>query len=156
MDYYTASQFDPDVSVGYLAKRVFQLSVAGLEPMFAEEGVTFTHWLAMVSLHFGRADTCADLARDLMHDKGATTRLIDTLEGKGWVRRERDSGDRRVSRLSLTDEGQRIARQCRDRVVDCWNEWLADWKREDVDQLIGLLQRLRGEMQERVAGEMVA
>lgn len=156
MAYYTAATFEPDTSVGYLAKRVFQLSAAGLEPMFAEEGTTLTQWSALVSLHYGRADTCAELARDLVHDKGATTRLIDSLEAKGWVRRERDSDDRRVSRLSLTEAGERVAQHCRARVVACWNEWLADWSRSDVDQLLMLLQRLRGDLQAQVLGEVAA
>ncbi len=32
--------------------------------------------------------------------------LVDDLEGRGWIRRERDANDRRVNVISLTDEGR--------------------------------------------------
>ena len=47
------------------------------------------------------------LARDLAHDKGAMTRMIDTLEDKGLVERERDPDDR------LAFEVDRLHRSCR-------------------------------------------
>lgn len=147
MPFYSEADFSPDCSIGYLARRAFQLSSSGLEPVFAPEGITLTQWSALVSIHFDRGNTCADLARDLAHDKGATTRIVDTLVERGWVTRRRHPDDRRVVNLSLTADGEAVARHCRARVIEQWNRWLADWSRDDAGELVRLLQKLRATLQ---------
>jgi DNA-binding MarR family transcriptional regulator len=149
MDYYSESNFHPETSIGYLIRRSEQLGTAQLEPIFAAAGITKTQWSALVALHFKRASTCAEVARDLCHDKGATTRLVDTLEERGWVVRDRDAGeDRRVVRLALTPTGEKIAGEVRDAVVRVWNVWLKDWEEKDILDLTRLLQRLRDTLQQ--------
>lgn len=148
MAFYTESNFHPESSIGYLIRRSEQLGTVALEPIFAAAGITKTQWSALVALHYNRATTCAEVARDLGHDKGATTRLVDTLEERGWVLRDRDGGeDRRVVRLTLTPAGERIAGEVRDAVVRVWNIWLQDWDERDILDLTRLLQRLRDTLQ---------
>lgn len=151
MAFYSASDFGPDTSVGYLARRVHQIGTTALEPMFAEVGITGIQWSALVSLWFGRGTTCAELARDLGHDKGAMTRLVDTLEERGFVTRERSSDDRRIINLSLTAEGRAMALQGRTRVIECWNAWLGDWDHAEIETLIALMQKLRGTLETATA-----
>ena len=151
MGFYSDSDFIPDCSLGYLARRVFQLSQVGLEPVFAPEGITLTQWSALVSIYFDRGNTCTELARDIAMDKGATTRLVDTLAEKGWLERHRDPDDRRIISLSLTADGEEVAKRCRIKVIDCWNEWLKDWKKQDIADLVRLLQQLRDTLNEVVA-----
>ena len=147
MGFYSDADFFPDNSIGFLCKRVHQLAQAGLEPAFAEEGLTFVQWHALISIHFERGTTSAALARDLAYDKGATTRLIDALEARGWVRRSREHEDRRLVALRLTDEGARVAHRCRARVLEAWNGWLAAWPDADIADTIATLQRLRATME---------
>lgn len=143
MTFYSDSDFRPDCSIGYLIRRAHQLGGAAMEPVFAAEGLTGMQWSALVSIWFKRGETAAELARDLGHDKGAMTRLVDAVEERGWVTRERTGDDRRRIILRLTPEGEALALRCKKRVLACWNEWLADWPREEIEQLIGLLQKLR-------------
>lgn len=147
MAFYADADFLPDTSIGYLCKRVHQLAQAGLEPVFAAEGLTFVQWHALLSIYFGRGRTSAALSRDLAYDKGATTRLIDVLEARGWVVRSREHDDRRLVALRLTDAGNRVAHGCRARVMAAWNGWLADWPEADVTETIATLQRLRAVME---------
>jgi DNA-binding MarR family transcriptional regulator len=151
MAFYSESYFEPDCSIGYLARRAFQLSSLGLDPVFEPEAITLTQWSALVSIHFDRGNTCAELARDLAHDKGATTRLVDTLVDKNWVTRTRHPDDRRVINLALTAAGEEVARRCRSRVIDCWNEWLIDWEPTEAAELVRLLQKLRDTLHQRIA-----
>lgn len=143
MDYYSTDDFEPDSSIGYLARRTYQIGSTALEPMFAEEGLTGVQWSALVSIWFERGTTCAALARDLNHDKGAMTRLVDTLEHQGWVTRVRDTEDRRIINLTLTAAGEAITGRCRARVIAYWNAVLKDWDKAEVAALIALLQKLR-------------
>lgn len=143
MAFYTDANFFPDQSIGYLVRVCHQLGSANLDELFADEGLTHVQWSALISIYFGRGETCAALARDLAHDKGAMTRMIDALEARGWVARQRDAADRRLNNLSLTAEGEAVAHRCRAKLIDCWNGWLADWDAAEIDALIVQLQKLR-------------
>jgi DNA-binding MarR family transcriptional regulator len=63
------------------------------------------------------------------------------------VARERAPGDRRCINLALTDDGVAVAMRCKRRVIARWNDWLVDWREEDVEMLIALLSRLRGTLE---------
>ena len=143
MAFYDQAGFEPERSIGYLIRLIAQATQARTEPVLAAEGLTLTQWQVLLSLHFGRGPTGAALARDLAHDKGAMTRIIDALAERGWLTRERDSGDRRAVRLALTPEGQAVMERGRERVLACWNGWLAGMPEADVGTLIATLQRLR-------------
>lgn len=139
--------YDPERSVGYLTKRVFQLARIGLEPLFADEEVTHVQWSALMALHYGIGGTAAELARHLCHDAGATTRTVDTLEERGLIARSRCTEDRRMVRLSLTDEGRIVTDRCKIKVLAQWDEWLADWSPEEIDRFVGDLLRLRNTLE---------
>jgi len=151
MAFYSTDDFEPDCALGYLARRVHQAGQVALEPMFAEEGLTGIQWSALMSIWFERGSTSAEIARDLAHDKGAMTRLIDTLEQRGWVTRVRDSGDRRIINLALTDEGRALGMRCKLRVIAYWNALLKDWDEDETQTLIALLQKLRATMESATA-----
>jgi DNA-binding MarR family transcriptional regulator len=143
MGFYTDSDFTPDCSIGYLVRRVHQLGGVRIEGIFAAEGLTAMQWQALVAIWSGRGSTAAELARDLGHDKGAMTRLVDAMEHSGWITRERTAEDRRCINLVLTTEGEAVAMRCKHQVLACWNEWLADWEPREVETMIALLQKLR-------------
>lgn len=148
MAFYSDANFFPDQSIGYLVRVCHQLGSANFDAVFAAEGLTHVQWSALASIYFRRGETCAALARDLAHDKGAMTRMIDALEAKGWVERQRDRGDRRLNNLSLTPAGVAVAQRCREGLIDCWNAWLAGWDDAEVATLVAQLQKLRGSLEE--------
>jgi len=148
MAFYSDSNFHPENSIGYLIRRSEQLGTSALEPVFVAHDITKTQWSALVALHFDRASTCAEIARDLGHDKGATTRLVDTLEERGWVTRAREDEDRRLVRVALTPAGDAIAATVRDAVIAVWNDWLKEWKESDIVELTRLLAQLRATLQQ--------
>lgn len=151
MGYYSDIDYRPDSSVGFLCKRIDQLTQVGLQEVFAREGLTNVQWHALISIFFERGTTSAALARDLSYDKGATTRLIDQLEARGWVVRAREHDDRRLVALKLTEEGKAVALRARLGVIEAWNDWLGDWSHEDVAQTVATLQRLRRTLEGAVA-----
>ena len=148
MGFYSESNFDPENSMGYLVRRSEQLGTQALEAVFAAADITKTQWSALVAIHFNRAGTCAELARDLGHDKGATTRLVDTLEERGWITRSRGEEDRRQVKLALTPAGHAVAADVRETVIRRWNDWLGDWPEDDILTAIRLRRRLRDTLQQ--------
>lgn len=140
--YYRTNTFKARKSVGYLIRRLNNLTMPHAEARFADQELTFTHWIALISLRDGISSTSSDIARHLGHDTGATTRLVDQLEARGLVARCRDEADRRVVNLSLTDTGRSVATELMPRTVGFWNDMLADFTAAEATLLVELLTRL--------------
>ncbi|MGE5652597.1 MarR family winged helix-turn-helix transcriptional regulator [Noviherbaspirillum sp. UKPF54] len=95
-----------------------------------------------LKLLHGQARTAADLARELLADTGAMTRMLDRLEEKGFIQRVRSCADRRVIEVSLTDKGQQLADQMTQVVVDTLNHHLRGFTEAEIDQFKDFLRRM--------------
>ena len=146
--FYHIDTFKPRISVGYLLRHTSKLCGARIETMFDDADVSFTQWIALALIHGEIADTCSRLARDIGHNTGAMTRVLDQLVERGLVRRERDELDRRVSKLILTSDGEATVRRLAVKVVDYWNDLLADFERHEIETVIDVLTRLSARMEQ--------
>ena len=90
----------------------------------------------------GHADTAADLAREMMTDAGAMTRMLDRLEGKGFLERKRSSEDRRIVKVVLTDKGKELADQMVQVAVDVLNQHLSGFTEAELVQFKDFLRRM--------------
>jgi DNA-binding MarR family transcriptional regulator len=139
--HYKAETYRAKSSVGYLVKRANALLVEGHEPALAEHGFTFTQWVVMMLLRDGLAPNAKDLCAQLRHDSGAVTRVLDQLEARALVRRERSQDDRREVKLCLTDAGYRMVESLIPTVVDKLNFVLRDFSSAEVSELTRLLTK---------------
>jgi DNA-binding MarR family transcriptional regulator len=64
--------------------------------------------LAIMRALWHAPKTISDLSRSFMCDPSTLVPVIDALEGKGYLSRQRDPRDRRRNPLSLTSDGQEI------------------------------------------------
>lgn len=154
--YFRADNFSCHQSLGYLTRRVQNLTTPHAEAIFADQDLTFTQWIALMGLREGVAETSADLARHLNHDTGATTRLVDQLEERGFVKRQRSKSDRRVVKLALTPQGRAVAKMHVPPIVDFWNRMTDELSQQEIKQLIGLTTRLIRRLEAEPLHEPVA
>jgi len=140
--HYSADSFHLQDSIGYLMKRTQHLMRDRIEQVFASQGITFQQWIVLMHVRDGLAITIAGLCEELRHDSGAMTRLIDQLEERGFVERQRQSADRRVVNLALTPAGRKMVNSLVPLTVDALNWSLEGFTKADVQQLKSLLHRL--------------
>ena len=140
--FYSRENFTPKTSIGYLLRRVYKLSHQQIDEAFGDESISMTQWIVLILLRQGLATTCRDLCRNMDHDRGAMTRLIDQLEERGLVIRLRDDVDRRVSNLQLTEAGEALMDDRTGVVMDVWNNLLADFEPAEIVQLLATLTKL--------------
>jgi DNA-binding MarR family transcriptional regulator len=95
-----------------------------------------------MALREWRTSTSAEMARNICHDAGSLTRILDQLEARGLIARLRSDADRRVVTLTLTPQGAEMMERLMPRVVDFWNTLLGDFNHAEIKSLIGLLTRL--------------
>jgi DNA-binding MarR family transcriptional regulator len=91
-----------------LSKARHQLH-ADMDGALAGTGVSGTHIGPLLLLSTGLARSSVELSKLLGFNSGFITRVVDALEKQGLVRRDRNSPDRRVINLTLTDAGRNLA-----------------------------------------------
>jgi DNA-binding MarR family transcriptional regulator len=140
--YYHPQTYLSRDSVGYLVRRLYTLLLARFEGALAQADFTLTQWIVLIQVRDGLARTASDIASDLGHDSGALTRVVDQLERRGYLQRNRSAKDRRVVELRLTAAGRAIIDQLLPLVVDHTNAALAPLSKSEFVQLRSYLVRL--------------
>lgn len=140
--YYKADAFIPERSIGYLTKRCSVMLTDLVQDAFSERGIPFTQWLVLMKLRRTAPLSIGHLARELGHDQGALTRVIDSLVEAKMVDRRRNVLDRRSVELRLTSRGTRYVESQLPIALEALNSALGVFTLEEVDQLIDLLGRL--------------
>ena len=140
--FYRAERYCSEDSVGYLMRRLMLSLINEVDRRLAQHDLTHAQWAPMLRLRFNGPMSSAALARELAMDGGAMTRLLDRLEAKSLVRRERSSEDRRVVNLVLTDEGRAMAAQVPPVLADVLNGHLAGFSDDEWRQLLSFLTRM--------------
>ncbi|HWK51487.1 MAG TPA: MarR family winged helix-turn-helix transcriptional regulator [Steroidobacter sp.] len=146
--HYRPDSFHLRDSIGYLVKRSQRLMQDRIEGLFEQQGFTLQQWVVLMYLRDGLAVTIADICRDLHHDSGAMTRLVDQLEARKLIERRRKADDRRVVELSLTDAGAEVLDTLVPTACDALNTSLDGFTREEVKMLQSMLRRLIGRLEE--------
>ena len=100
------------VAFGAVAITTRAIATVGLE-------LTFAQWRVLVVVG-GSADgaTVTEIASRLGAEISPVSRLVTRLARRGLVDARKDANDRRVTRVTITDDGLEIGRaSCRERVL---------------------------------------
>lgn len=71
----------------------------------AHLGLSMPRWRVLLLLHQSGELSQKELAQRLRMDPGALTRQLKTIEQQGWVVRQHDPADNRLTNVALTDAG---------------------------------------------------
>lgn len=92
--------------------------------------------------------TQSDLAAHAGRDRGQVARLIGGLKDKGLLLAVPDEADRRVWRLSLSERAQAMHQVTQQRQATLASVATRGMSDQEVQQLMGLLQRVRENLQQ--------
>lgn len=142
MNHYFDELFWPGQSVVFALSKARRLLTAEMDVALSGTGVTSSQVGALLLLSRERTHTSAGLSRLLGIDPGFVTRLVDQLERQGLVRRARDSSDRRVVSLALTEAGRDAATRIAEIAPAMLNRRLSGFTPSEFATLCGLLNKL--------------
>jgi DNA-binding MarR family transcriptional regulator len=78
------------------------------KPILEQLGLTYTQYIAIVSLWEQDNQTVSGLGEKLFLESNTLTPILKKLEAMGYLRRQRDPADERQVKVSLTDAGRRL------------------------------------------------
>lgn len=145
--HYEVRTFTSAESIGYLLKLAHALMHDAAASAFDGHDLSFIQWLVLLKLREG-VNTASELCQIMWHDTGALTRLLDQLEERGYVGRQRSTKDRRVVQLQLTAAGRRKTTELMPLVVDRLNTALTDFSKDDFAQFMKLLKKFIASLRE--------
>jgi len=100
--------------------------LARLLRQHGQEGISASQLSALVTIERLGAVTLGELASVEKVQPPTMTRIVDSLEDQGFVRRETDEQDRRICRVRATPQGRKLLERSRSRKT----AFLADRLRE--------------------------
>ena len=106
-------------------------------------GITRAQWLVLTRLHRRPGASHSELAEMMEVEKATAGRMIDRLVANGWVERRSEPGDKRVKRVYLTVEAERVHKRIWRVAEDTVETALADLSGRESKQLFALLQRVK-------------
>ena len=148
-DVYEIETYQPRKGVGHLLSRVRTEMLAALDKALEADAelsaleISSAQFIVIAALALAdSAKSASDLCKGISYDAGAMTRMIDRLESKGLIRRNRGADDRRVVYLELTDAGSRAYPRMRQVSMGVVNRFLRGFSQGEVRQLEGYLSRM--------------
>lgn len=145
---------NPDDYIGFLISDVARLMRTAFDRRVRALGLTRAQWMVLTRLHRHGGASQSELADMMEIEKASAGRLIDRLEAKGWVTRRVHATDRRVNRIYLTLEAERVHKRIWKIAEATVDDALADLSRTEAAQLRKLLARVKGKLIENVAGPL--
>jgi MarR family multiple antibiotic resistance transcriptional regulator len=133
---------DDEMVIGHLISRARSALLTGLDGELEPFGLTGAQFAVLKNVADGTADTAADLCRTMHYDTGSMTRMLDRLEEKSVLRRERCTEDRRVVYLRISDTGNELLPQLRAAAMNVLERHLAGFSPAEVDTLKQFLVRM--------------
>lgn len=85
-----------------------------------------------------------DLAARLVSRAPDVTRLVDKLEERGLISRERPADNRRVVCITITEAGIALLREMQKPIGDCHARQLGHLTAKQLQELVALLKAARG------------
>jgi len=148
-DVYDIETYQPRKGVGHLLSRVRAEMLAALDkaleadPELSALEISAAQFIVIAALALAdTAKSASDLCKGMSYDAGAMTRMIDRLETKGLIRRNRRQDDRRVVYVELTEEGHRAFPRMRAVSMGVVNRFLRGFTQAEARQLESFLTRM--------------
>ena len=142
MRFVPETPLEDELAVGMLIGRARITLLTNLDAELEQYSLTGVQYGVLKHLAEGTASTAVDLSRALHYDTGSMTRMLDRLEAKALLRRERGKEDRRVVYLRMTPTGRALLPKLRAAATRVLSRQLAGFKAGEIDALKEYLSRM--------------
>lgn len=104
-------------------------------------------WIVLKYLNNDEGLSQNDLAAITGRDKATITRLINTMESNGYLRRQICSDDKRVRQIFLEPEGKKLYEKTLPIMEELINQTQQDVKEQDLESVLSVLKKVKINLQ---------
>ena len=141
MKHFHSDNFQ-NCTLGLLLGRAAILKDRIIDSHMEPYGITAAQFKVLIIMAQFDVDTPAELCRHLSLDSGSMTRMLDRLEQKNLLARQRSEADRRQVRLVLTEDGQVLADKLPQIGADAMNQLAAVISPQELQSLEQILKKI--------------
>ncbi|GGJ83718.1 MarR family winged helix-turn-helix transcriptional regulator [Pseudomonas matsuisoli] len=142
MQHFKPETFVALGSIGHLLGLTNQYKDRLIDGLLVEEEITAAQFKVVLMIGKGWADTPMDLCRALSIDSGSVSRMLDRLQRKGLIERQRGERDRRTIRLALTESGRILFARLPEIAAHASNQLVGCLEATELDTLQALLRKI--------------
>jgi DNA-binding MarR family transcriptional regulator len=137
---------DDEHYIGYAITDVGRLMRTVFERRVRAFGLTRSQWMVIARVYRWPGLSQSAVADLLEIEKAPAGRLIERMEAKGWLERRGDANDRRINRLHLTSEAERLHAAIWPIAEATVDEALAELSDEERRRLTKLMARVKARL----------
>ncbi|HMV72323.1 MAG TPA: MarR family transcriptional regulator [Pseudomonadales bacterium] len=135
-----------DHSCGFLIHDTARLIRRRFDLAIRDLGLTQAKWRVLATLRDNPGISQSELAERLDIERAPLGSALTWLEHAGWIRREIDSGDRRIRRVRLLDEASPTLDRMSERFRAVENHYLRGFDSDEITRMLANLRLIRDGM----------
>jgi MarR family transcriptional regulator, organic hydroperoxide resistance regulator len=128
--------------IGYRIKLLSQLLARRFQEQLDQFDLTIFHWVVLCCLWKEDGLAISSIGEKLQQVGGTLTGVLDRMESRGLIRRERDLHDRRIWRIWLTEDGRNFESILPPIAMDVREQAMQDLSSSDRERFSDLLNRV--------------
>lgn len=105
-------------------------------------GLSFSQFMVLEALYSKGNLSIGEVREAILSSVGTISLVVSNLEKMGYVKRKTDENDKRVSILSLTNEGRDVIGKVIPENETMIYDYMKDLSEEETKTLLGLLKKL--------------
>ena len=105
-------------------------------------GLSFSQFMVLEALYSKGNLSIGEVREAILSSVGTISLVVKNLEKMGYVKRKTDENDKRVSILSLTDEGRAVIEKVIPENEAMIYDYMKDLREEETATLLSLLKKL--------------
>ena len=129
------------IEVRNLFVQIFNKMVKGSRRI-SDMPITLSQMKALTAFHDDREYSMTELSKNALVKMPSMTEMVDRLESEGVLRRVRDTQDRRVVKVGLTDRGKKIHSHFIGRRREEMGNMFGKLSPRDQDELVASLRKV--------------
>lgn len=142
MIHFTEDNVPTRLSIAHLIFLLNQHKDRLLDKYLKPFNITGPQFRVMRLIIVEQVATPSELTRRLSIDSGAMTRMLDRLEQRKLLIRERCPNDRRQVRLKPTEEGIALSHQMHGLAADLLNELTGELSQQELSELDRIIRKM--------------
>lgn len=140
-------EFDSETSVGYLLRDTYRAFTKVLQSRIAAHGVTIGQWYFLRVLWDEDGLTQRELSQRVGMMEPTTVTALNGMEKRGYVKRVRNTDDKRKVNIYLTDRGRALRNTLLPHAIDVNIRAVAGVSLDDVETLRRTLNAMKSNLE---------